>query len=46
MAVTKAEFLREMCYMKNMAGLPFQSNKLNKLLMIKQIENVRRYTKC
>lgn len=33
-------------HMKNMAGLPFQSNKLNKLLMIKQIENVRRYTKC
>lgn len=25
-----------------MAGLPFQSNKLNKLLMIKQIENVRK----
>lgn len=29
-----------------MAGPPFQSNKLNKLLMIRQIENVRRYTKC
>lgn len=25
-----------------MAGLPFQSNKLNKLLMIKQIENARK----
>lgn len=31
--------------MKNTAGLPFQSNKLNKLLMIKQIENVSTYTK-
>ena len=46
-AITKAELPREMCYSyENKAGLPFQSNKLNKLLMIKQIENVRRYTKC